>query len=91
MTDIIPVLERFPVGSTVVWTNRKWMDRPHYVIGRVMGRSPHMGNGRLAIRVLSIRKTPIGPVLFWLDKTSIKTTNVMSLHDWWALRKGGAK
>ena len=80
------VLLRFPVGSTVIWENKKWSDRPHYVIGRVLGKSKHQGNGRLAIRVLSIRKTPVGPVLFWLDKTSILTTNVMSLADWWTMR-----
>ena len=83
------VLERFPVGTTIVWINKKWQDRPHYVIGRVLGRSKHQGNGRLSIRVLSIRKTPIGNVLFIMDKPAILTTNVMTLADWWTMRHGG--
>jgi hypothetical protein len=91
MTDIIPVLERFPVGSTVIWTRKMWSDRSQEIPCRVVGKTQSQGNGRLVLQVLSIKKTQIGRVLFIETKPAVKTTNIISLSDWWALRKGGAK
>jgi hypothetical protein len=75
------VLTIFPINSVVIWTNRMWSDQPRYVPGIVMGRCPGRwcDNARIYLRVLSIRNTRIGPVLYWIDKTSILIANVMTL------------